>query len=187
MRFQDHEPAQRVSGSRLSKGVRGIICEHHHRDSDPSSARLFDQQEFADLVGIKQSRVSAMEDENYSAWSTKTLKRIAAGKDVVFLGRFFSFGELLNWSRAMSEDALRVPSFSNDPAFLGASAINSMQATTSGLNALAIGSSQTTVTPLATAHVATNQFSQASLPLMGLVRSNTSNTLPRALVIDAVA
>src|SRR5688572_7172442 len=95
------------------------------------------QQEFVDLVGIKQSRVSAMEDENYSAWRTKSLEKIAAGQDVVFVGRLFSFGELLNWSRAMSEDELRVLSFSNDPAFLGASAINSMRATTSGLIAVA--------------------------------------------------
>lgn len=52
-----------------------------------------------------------MEDENYSSWSTKTLKRLAAAKDVVFLGRFVSFGELLDWSRRLSEAALSVTSF----------------------------------------------------------------------------
>lgn len=75
------------------------------------------QKDFAQLVGMKQSRVSAMEDENYSAWSTKTLKKLAAARDVVFLGRFVSFGELLNWSRLMSEQTLTVTPFSNDPAF----------------------------------------------------------------------
>ncbi len=75
------------------------------------------QKEFADLVGIQQSRVSAMEDENYSMWSTTTLKKLARAKDVVFLGRFVSFGELLNWSSLLSEGNLTVPSFANDPVF----------------------------------------------------------------------
>ena len=78
------------------------------------------QQEFADLVGIKQSRVSAMEDENYSSWSTKSLKKVARGKDVVYLGRFVSFGELLDWSRNMSEASLRPVSFAEDPVFQAA-------------------------------------------------------------------
>jgi len=76
------------------------------------------QKEFADLLGIKnQSRVSAMEDENYSRWSTNTLKRIAAKKDVVFLGRFVSFAEMLDWSRRMSEETLAVRPFAEDSAF----------------------------------------------------------------------
>jgi hypothetical protein len=75
------------------------------------------QAEFADKVGMKQSRISAMEDENYSAWSTNTLKQIAGENDVVFLGRFVSYGELLDWSRRFSEEALAVAPFSNDPAF----------------------------------------------------------------------
>ena len=83
------------------------------------------QQEFADLVGMKQSRVSAMEDENYSMWSTKTLKKLAAAKDVVFLGRFFSFGELLNWSGSLSEAALTVNPFDRDPAFFDTPAATS--------------------------------------------------------------
>lgn len=74
------------------------------------------QAEFAELVGVKQSRISAMEDENYSSWSTKTLKRIAASRDVVFLGRFVAFSELLEWSRRFSEDALRVASYADDHA-----------------------------------------------------------------------
>lgn len=73
------------------------------------------QAEFAELVGMKQSRISAMEDENYASWSTKTLKEIAAKKDVVFLGRFVSFGELLQWSSRLSEEVLKVPSYANDP------------------------------------------------------------------------
>jgi hypothetical protein len=75
------------------------------------------QAQFAELAGLKQSRISAMEDENYSAWSTTTLKRLAAAKDVVFLGRFVTFGELLDWSRRLSESSLRVTPFSEDPTF----------------------------------------------------------------------
>jgi predicted XRE-type DNA-binding protein len=75
------------------------------------------QAEFAELVGVRQSRISAMEDENYSAWSTKTLKKLAAARDVVFLGRFVSFGELLNWSRRMSKADLTVSSFADDSTF----------------------------------------------------------------------
>jgi predicted XRE-type DNA-binding protein len=72
------------------------------------------QQEFGELVGVKQSRISAMEDENYSSWSTKSLKQIAGGKDVVFLGRFVSFGELLGWSTRFSKETLTVPSYRDD-------------------------------------------------------------------------
>ena len=75
------------------------------------------QTEFANLVGVKQSRISAMEDENYSAWSTKTLKKLARGKDVAFLGMFVSFGEILDRSRLMSAKRLTPVSFANDPAF----------------------------------------------------------------------
>lgn len=75
------------------------------------------QAEFAKRVGMKQSRISAMEDENYSAWSTTTLKQIAERNDVVFLGRFVSFGELLQWSASMSEIGWRPVPFSQDPAF----------------------------------------------------------------------
>lgn len=76
------------------------------------------QKEFAELVGIHQSRVSAMEDENYSGWSTRMLRQIAARRDVVYLGRFYSFGELLNHHvTQFSENALRVPDFDHDPVF----------------------------------------------------------------------
>lgn len=75
------------------------------------------QKDFAGLIGVRQSRVSAMEDENYSSWSTKTLRRIAAAKDVVFLGRFVSFGELLEWSRHMSPGTFGAIPFDQDPAF----------------------------------------------------------------------
>jgi hypothetical protein len=72
------------------------------------------QTEFGELVGLKQSRVSAMEDENYSAWSTRTLRRIAAAKDVVYIGRFVSFGEMLDMSRRLSKDDLTVPSYAEE-------------------------------------------------------------------------
>jgi DNA-binding transcriptional regulator YiaG len=75
------------------------------------------QEDFADLVGVKQSRISAMEDENYAAWSTRMLKRIAAAKDVVFLGRYVTFGELLDWARRLSEADLTVSPYDDDPAF----------------------------------------------------------------------
>ena len=85
------------------------------------------QTDFADLVGVKQSRISAMEDENYSAWSTKSLKRLATGRDVVFVGRFVSFGELLDWSRQMSKESLTVSSFADDPAFADGTLANESQ------------------------------------------------------------
>lgn len=72
------------------------------------------QAEFAELVGMKQSRISAMEDENYASWSTSTLRQVASAKDVVFLGRFVSFGEVLQWAGRFSEESMRVPSYASD-------------------------------------------------------------------------
>lgn len=75
------------------------------------------QAAFADLVGMKQSRISEMEDENYGSWTTNTLKTIADKKDVVFVGKFMSFSELLDVARNMSEETLRPVPFDDDPVF----------------------------------------------------------------------
>jgi predicted XRE-type DNA-binding protein len=128
------------------------------------------QAQFADLVGMKQSRISAMEDENYSSWSTNTLKQIAARKDVVFLGRFVSFGELLNSSRAMSEVVLTVPPFAEDPAFAANEGIPGSSQSTTTSDAFKGTSKATTGTvQVQTAGIPARPLSQPKLPLIMLV------------------
>ena len=40
------------------------------------------QKELAELAGMKQERVSALEDVNYDSWTAKTLRKLAQAFDV---------------------------------------------------------------------------------------------------------
>jgi transcriptional regulator with XRE-family HTH domain len=77
-------------------------------------SRGLSQGQLASLAGMKQSRISALENVNYSSWSINTLQRLAAALDVALSVRFESFGKLVNTIEAFSTDALQVPSFGQE-------------------------------------------------------------------------
>ncbi len=79
--------------------------------------RGWSQELLAERAGMKQSRISAMEQASYSGWSLSTLRRLAKAFDLALEVRFESFGTLLNDATSVSRDALERPSFSEDPVF----------------------------------------------------------------------
>lgn len=76
--------------------------------------RGWSQEKLAELSGMKQSRISAMEQADYSGWSISTLQRLAKAFDLVLLVRIESFGAFLG---EVPSDDLQRPSFADDPAF----------------------------------------------------------------------
>ena len=65
--------------------------------------RGLSQEELADLAGMKQERISVLEDVNYGSWSIKTLRRLARAFDVTLKVSFETFGvridDIVNFSR----------------------------------------------------------------------------------------
>jgi predicted XRE-type DNA-binding protein len=78
--------------------------------------RRLTQQQLAKLAGMKQSRISAMEDVDYSSWSLNTLKRLAAALDCALDVRFVPFSAVMRWSQDVSVARLSVPSFVEERA-----------------------------------------------------------------------
>lgn len=73
------------------------------------------QIKLAELARMKQSRISALENVNYSSWSINTLRRLARVFDVALVVRFESFGERMKGIDGFDPIALAVPSFKEDP------------------------------------------------------------------------
>lgn len=65
------------------------------------------QDELAELTGMKQSRISVLEDVYYESWSIKTLKSLAYALDVSLKVSFETFtsriGDVVNLSRESLE------------------------------------------------------------------------------------
>jgi transcriptional regulator with XRE-family HTH domain len=79
--------------------------------------RGWSQETLAEKAGMKQSRISAMEQASYTGWSLRTLRRLAKAFDLALEVRFESFGTLLNEATSVSRKALERSSFSDDIAF----------------------------------------------------------------------
>lgn len=75
------------------------------------------QSELAELAGMKQSRISELENVNYNAWSISTLRRLARALGVRLSFAFESWGELLPEADNLGRKALEKPRFEKDPAF----------------------------------------------------------------------
>jgi transcriptional regulator with XRE-family HTH domain len=75
------------------------------------------QQELADRVGTKQAGISRLENVNYSAWKTQTLKKIARALGVRLKITFETFGTLLDETKEFRRESLERPDFEHDPAF----------------------------------------------------------------------
>ena len=75
------------------------------------------QQELADKLGTKQAGISRLENVNYSAWKTETLRKIARALGVRLRISFETFGTLLDEAERFRKETLQRPDFENDPAF----------------------------------------------------------------------
>jgi transcriptional regulator with XRE-family HTH domain len=79
--------------------------------------RKWSQEELGKRAGMKQARISAMEQASYSGWSIRTLRRLAEAFDLALIVRFESFGTLLADIGQSGREHLERPSFGDDPAF----------------------------------------------------------------------
>ncbi|MGO9991330.1 MAG: helix-turn-helix domain-containing protein [Steroidobacteraceae bacterium] len=57
--------------------------------------RKLTQEELANLAGMKQERISVLENVNYSSWSINTLRKLAKALDVRLRVSFETFGSLV--------------------------------------------------------------------------------------------
>lgn len=77
--------------------------------------RGWSQADLAQRCEMAQSRISLLENVNYSSWSVSTLRRIAAAFDVVLNITFVSFENYAKEIAAFSRAALEVLSFGEGP------------------------------------------------------------------------
>lgn len=79
--------------------------------------RKMTQGKLAESTGMKQPRLSVLEDANYSSWSINTLKRLARAFDLALSVKFEAFSDVILDFEGLSREALERPSFGNDPIF----------------------------------------------------------------------
>lgn len=79
--------------------------------------REWTQTTLAEEAGMKQERISVLEDVNYESWSVKTLKRLAKAFDLRLSIKFETFGSFLSEFDQFNREILSRPSFESDPAF----------------------------------------------------------------------
>jgi transcriptional regulator with XRE-family HTH domain len=97
----------------------GLVAAHVSNTVSAQIAKLrekegWTQKELADRAGMKQSRISALEDPNYENIEVATLRRLASAFDVALTVRFIPFSELARWADTLSEEKLIVPKFEED-------------------------------------------------------------------------
>ena len=78
------------------------------------SKRGWTQTQLAVNTGMKQSRISALEDPNYENYEIATLKRLASAFDVGLTVRFVPFSEVVRWSSTLGPHKLVVDDFDSD-------------------------------------------------------------------------
>jgi len=69
--------------------------------------RGWTQKELAEFSGMKQERVSALEDVNYGAWTAKTLKKLAQAFDLTLKISFEQFSDCIMDMDAISTESLK--------------------------------------------------------------------------------
>jgi transcriptional regulator with XRE-family HTH domain len=89
--------------------------------------RGWSQAELGEKAGMAQSRISIMEDANYSRFSLNTLKRLASAFDVALVVRFEPYSKLVNHFIHLDSTSLDVPNFEND-SFVNEVAVSNISA-----------------------------------------------------------
>lgn len=89
--------------------------------------RGWTQKDLAEKAGMKQSRISALENLTYENWSVNTLKRLAKAFGVTLAVEFRGYGKrIIDFERFERRD-LEEPEFAKDPAFRDATAERRIQ------------------------------------------------------------
>jgi transcriptional regulator with XRE-family HTH domain len=79
--------------------------------------RRWTQDELAEETGMRQARVSVLEDVNYSSWSLSTLRRLAMAFDLYVDVEFKEFGTFDRQLDELDREHLSKRPFNNDPVF----------------------------------------------------------------------
>jgi putative transcriptional regulator len=80
--------------------------------------RDWTQKELAEKAGMKQSRISAMENVNFDSWNIRTLRRLARAFDVTLNVEFKEFGKrLVQDMETLGRENLEAVPFDEDPIF----------------------------------------------------------------------
>lgn len=77
-------------------------------------ARNWSQSELGERAGMKQERISQLEDRNYGRPSSTTLKRLASAFDTAVIVKFASFSELVGWMVNLTPEKLAPASFEEE-------------------------------------------------------------------------
>ena len=76
------------------------------------------QPQLAEMAGMKQARISAMETPGRVNFNRETLVRMAATYSVGLIVKFVPFSEMLEWENEYSQDDFNPTRLVNDVAFL---------------------------------------------------------------------
>ncbi len=96
-----------------------LINERDYRaDYIRAKLEVLTQPVLAEMSGMKQSRISAMETPGRVNFNQETLVRIAATLKIGLAIKFIPFSEMLEWENDYSQDAFNVIQLPNDVDFL---------------------------------------------------------------------
>jgi transcriptional regulator with XRE-family HTH domain len=82
--------------------------------------RHMTQAVLAEKTGMKQPRLSVLEDASYNSWSISTLRRLARAFDLTLRVSFESFTSFILDFESLGRETLERTSFNNDPLFRSA-------------------------------------------------------------------
>ena len=88
--------------------------------------RGLSQKELAELAGMKQSRISMLENVNYRRWNVGTLLKLARAFDLMLVVKFEGFGAGLSEIDSFSRISLEKGSFAEDHSFVESTADNTI-------------------------------------------------------------
>lgn len=79
--------------------------------------RNLNQIDLEKLSGMKQARISLLENHGYSEFTLKTLKKFASAFDVGLIVRFVPISEMVEWELNLSPESLEALSYKDEPYF----------------------------------------------------------------------
>lgn len=128
--------------------------------------RGWTQSKLAQEAGMKQERISVLEDVNYESWSLKTLKRFAKAFDLRLSVKFETFGSFLRDFDSFDRKSLGRVSFDNDPSFHASRAVESFKSTAAVAGAYRSSSRHLPISQLSLGFVETKASEAYGTPMM---------------------
>lgn len=81
--------------------------------------REWSQEQLGNASGMRQERISVLEDVSYESWTVSTLRKLASAFHLVVDIEFKEYGEFASEFMAFNEERLRKRKFEDDPVFNG--------------------------------------------------------------------